>query len=697
MALIPRREHYLAEAAERCREALKYLEDPVTRPTFVEWDQLLPYVRAAVRGTDRGKQMVAGVLEDGAMNPYKEVLEALANLATTGEVDVLCPDMIVTVEGFVHFWKPMRAAPAWLREAVRSLEQSLGRDQAPESVDASAGQVAEAPAQAAACARAVPNCKVVTGRGLGASAPNLGGPDGAAVDAAPTDPTTGALVPTVAPARAVQGCKAASKARSAARAAWGALSTRGKQSVRDVRAYNSQLLAAAKSGRVLRGAEQVNAEGRASAKEAGAAEARRADEQRARCTRAKKGMAVDPAASPPPPPPWPVSSSLSFRRITPPPPARATPPVSPPPAALQPTRGSALIKKPMDQQGVAPTHGGHMVSMGACPAARTAAATEGGKVMSPGKADVGETLTLAAGTPQEGAQWIKSIQSAAVFFTEATVKRRREQKGEVADSMQLQAEASALLVRSMDEAKQRCGQEDDQDMRKPMLRAMLLSSDMYGQQLQWTAEGHMSRQQWGLGYASYKLAVGFYLKATAIADELDQHPKFVDVSTMARIKSSMNLAGNAAEMCLLNSQIEHGEETTVGDVSNQAAATAGGAQKVLVAPLVFRGCDDVPTTEVQNQRTSVASAATSPVTLEMCGLGAEGPLCPVVAAADADGWAGGGAGYCAGARTDAPFAAWASLKLSAPIKEKSTCVDSFSRMGGVHRHSYSAAEARRDD
>jgi len=221
-------------AAECCLEALKALEDPATRQIFVEWGPLFPYVWPAVRGTDRGKQMVAGVLEDGAMDPYKEVLEAVADLAMTGEVDVLGPDMIGTVEGFVHFWKPMRAAPAWLRAVVCSFEQSLAQ-----------------------------RC------GQGASPPDPGGPDGAAgapADAAPTDPTAGAPVPAVAPAHVAPKGKAPPEARPAeGGTAGGGLSKRQKRSVRDVRAHNCQMSAAAKADKALREAERAeraDAEGR---------------------------------------------------------------------------------------------------------------------------------------------------------------------------------------------------------------------------------------------------------------------------------------------------------------------------------------------------------------------------------------------------------------------------------------------------
>jgi len=229
-----------------------------------------------------------------------------------------------------------------------------------------------------------------------------------------------------------------------------------------------------------------------------------------------------------------------------------------------------------------------------------AKADDKAKVKSPGKAESGEVLTLAASTPQEGAQWIKSVQSAAVFFTEATVKRRREQMGEVADAMQLekvfietkleaakaeaddaamQAEAIAASTRSADDAKKKREAEEDEELRKAMaaseashgefstrreaeeeadrksmLQALLLSSDMYAQQLHGTAEEQKSRAQWRLAYDSYKLAVSFYLKATAIADELDDHPDYVDAATMARINSDTQAAMKDADACFIKSQ-----------------------------------------------------------------------------------------------------------------------------------------------
>ena len=67
-----------------------------------------------------------------------------------------------------------------------------------------------------------------------------------------------------------------------------------------------------------------------------------------------------------------------------------------------------------------------------------------------------------------------------------------------------------------------------------MLQALLLSSDMYAQELHGTAGRQKADDQWRLAYDSYKLAVSFYLKATAIADELEHHPDHVDARIMVR-------------------------------------------------------------------------------------------------------------------------------------------------------------------
>ena len=75
------------------------------------------------------------------------------------------------------------------------------------------------------------------------------------------------------------------------------------------------------------------------------------------------------------------------------------------------------------------------------PAVRAVGSPGGGGGSSGGrKGDKGlcDSLTLAATSAGEGAQWIKAIQSAAVFFTEACAKRGKTQEGEVADAIQLQ-------------------------------------------------------------------------------------------------------------------------------------------------------------------------------------------------------------------------------------------------------------------
>lgn len=200
------------------------------------------------------------------------------------------------------------------------------------------------------------------------------------------------------------------------------------------------------------------------------------------------------------------------------------------------------------------------------------------------------SLTLAASTAQEGATWIKTIQTAAVKFTEDTVKRRRDQMAEVGDAMTLlgvikdskenddrekeekereeeeekeleqraaaaseASESERLARREAEEEEElqrvmKLSEEADRDHkarnednevedRKSMLQALLLSSDMYAQQLHGTADEQKGRDQHRLAYDSYKLAVSFYLKAQAIADELENDPRRVDAATMARIQS----------------------------------------------------------------------------------------------------------------------------------------------------------------
>jgi hypothetical protein len=195
----------------------------------------------------------------------------------------------------------------------------------------------------------------------------------------------------------------------------------------------------------------------------------------------------------------------------------------------------------------------------------------------------GVSLTLAAATAQEGATWIKTIQTAAVKFTEDTVKRKRDQMAEVGDAVtlhgvlkdstesearekaeeeELEQRAAAASEASESERRKRQEAEEEEELqrvmklseeadrdhkarnqdyevedRKSMLQALLLSSDMYAQQLHATADEQKSRDQHRLAYDSYKLAVSFYLKAQAIADELENDPRRVDAATMERIQS----------------------------------------------------------------------------------------------------------------------------------------------------------------
>lgn len=211
------------------------------------------------------------------------------------------------------------------------------------------------------------------------------------------------------------------------------------------------------------------------------------------------------------------------------------------------------------------------------------------------------SLTLAASNAQEGATWIKTIQTAAVKFTEDTVKRRRDQMAEVGDAMTLHgvikdskdsaereqaeedeleqraaaaSEASETERRNRREAEEEeeiqrvillseeadrdhkaRNEENDVEDRKSMLQALLLSSDMYAQQLHGTADEQKGRDLHRLAYDSYKLAVSFYLKAQAIADELENDPSRVDAATMERIQSDADASMGAADECFLKSNI----------------------------------------------------------------------------------------------------------------------------------------------
>jgi hypothetical protein len=215
--------------------------------------------------------------------------------------------------------------------------------------------------------------------------------------------------------------------------------------------------------------------------------------------------------------------------------------------------------------------------------------------------DTPESLTLAASTAQEGATWIKTITTAAVKFTEDTVKRSRDQVAEVGDAMNSHSilkesveakeeedreenelheraaaasqaseeerrrrqedeeEAELLRVMKMSEEADRDhkarNQEHEKEDRRAMLQALLLSSDMYAQQLHGTADEQRSRDQHRLAYDSYKLAVSFYLKAQAIADELEHDPQRVDAATMTRIQSDADASMAAADECFLKSNI----------------------------------------------------------------------------------------------------------------------------------------------
>ena len=234
-----------------------------------------------------------------------------------------------------------------------------------------------------------------------------------------------------------------------------------------------------------------------------------------------------------------------------------------------------------------------------------------------------ESLTLAANSAGEGAQWIKAIQAAATFYTEAVGKRTKTQQGEVADAIQLQtvltnaaaeeenkhveeeklaAAAKAASLAQENEAKarkdaaeeeelQRAMQEsstsfsahqsrvleDEATDRKSMLQALLLSSDMYAQELHGTAEEQRTRSQWRLAYDSYKLAVSFYLKATAIADELERDPAYCDEATLNRIHSDTEAAMQSADECFLKSHTDKKKKrkTERGSKKMKAAAMAG--------------------------------------------------------------------------------------------------------------------------
>ena len=48
--------------------------------------------------------------------------------------------------------------------------------------------------------------------------------------------------------------------------------------------------------------------------------------------------------------------------------------------------------------------------------------------------------------------------------------------------------------------------------------------------------------------------MSFYLKATAIANELEQDPAFVDAGTMERIKADADASMLAADECFIKSQ-----------------------------------------------------------------------------------------------------------------------------------------------
>jgi hypothetical protein len=227
----------------------------------------------------------------------------------------------------------------------------------------------------------------------------------------------------------------------------------------------------------------------------------------------------------------------------------------------------------------------------------------GGGPMSPGGGGGGgnlaESLTLAAASPQEGAQWIKTIQAAAAAFTESTVMRKRQQGAEVGDAMQLltvmgdswaaetrqreeeealsKATADASLAEEEQRRKRR-EDEDDEQMRRAMqesmgsqaeeqemadkieagnrarvLQGLLMSSDEYAQQLHGTADEQKGRGAHRLAYDSYKLAVSFFLKCQALADELGHDSEHVDSATMARIQNDADSTMASADECFLKS------------------------------------------------------------------------------------------------------------------------------------------------
>ena len=240
-----------------------------------------------------------------------------------------------------------------------------------------------------------------------------------------------------------------------------------------------------------------------------------------------------------------------------------------------------------------------------------------------------ESLTLAANSAGEGAQWIKAIQSAATFYTEAVGKRAKTQEGEVADAIQLQtvltnaasqeenerveeeklaaaAKAASLVQENEAKARKEAAEkeelqramqesctsfsahqsrvlEDEATDRKSMLQALLLSSDMYAQELHGTAEEQRTRSQWRLAYDSYKLAVSFYLKATAIADELEQDPTYVDGATLSRIGSDTEAAMQAADECFLKSHTDKKKKRKTVRGSKKIKAAAAGAEAAAAA------------------------------------------------------------------------------------------------------------------
>jgi len=241
-----------------------------------------------------------------------------------------------------------------------------------------------------------------------------------------------------------------------------------------------------------------------------------------------------------------------------------------------------------------------------------------------------ESLTLAAGSAQEGAQWIKAIQSAAVTFTEATVGRRRQQGAEVGDAMQVlevmgssweastrekledealnKAAADASLAEEESRKKRREDEEEamlqqamkaseeahtehqstqeqyEAEDRAQMLQALLLSSDMYAQQLHGTADEQKGRTSHRLAYDSYKLAVSFYLKCQALADELGHDSKHVDGATMSRIQSDLDASMASADECFLKSHAAEKKkkrktETGSGHKHHHRRSTKGATAK----------------------------------------------------------------------------------------------------------------------